>query len=208
MDFGSQNYGTLESKGVKLWDMKQNGQRWDIFRYNNLNHNTLTINNQKHNIKGRANIIENYNTEAEKGAKLDLTSVLNFNNELKSAIRKAVVVNDSFLKIDDEIETNDKEVALRWNMVTKSSAEIIDETTIKLTQKNKTLFLQFTANIPFKLAIRKAENPSEYISEFGFKYGDYNAENPEVVMIGFDAKIPSKSKANFTVTFLENSINK
>jgi hypothetical protein len=203
MDFGSQDYYSLESKGVKLWDMTQNSQRWDIFRYTNLNHNTLSINNQKHNIKGRANIIENYNSKAEKGSKIDLTEVLNFNNELKSAHRKGVVVNDSYLKIEDVIETNNKPVAVRWNMVTKSSAEIIDAKTIKITQKDKTLFLKFDADSPFTLAIKKSENPSAYKSEFGFMYGDYNAKNPGTVMIGFDATIPANTKANFTVTFLE-----
>ena len=203
MDFGSQDYYSLESKGVKLWDMTQNSQRWDIFRYTNLNHNTLSINNQKHNIKGRANIIENYNSKTEKGSKIDLTEVLNFNNELKSAHRKGVVVNDSYLKIEDVIETNSKAVNVRWNMVTPSSAEIIDKNTIKITQKVKTLFLKFDADSPFTLAIRKSENPSAYKSEFGFMYGDYNAKNPGTVMIGFDATIPANTKANFTVTFLE-----
>jgi hypothetical protein len=98
-DFGLQSYLSLESKGVDLWNMSQNSQRWDIFRYNNLNHNTLSINNQKHNIKGRATIIDTFNSKEEKGATIDLTEVLNFNNELKSAKRKGVVINDSFLKI-------------------------------------------------------------------------------------------------------------
>ena len=203
MDFGSQNYGTLESKGVKLWDMSQNSQRWEIFRYTNLNHNTLSINNQKHNIKGRSKILETYNTKNEKGAKVDLTSVLNFNDELKSAYRKGVVVNDSHLEIEDVLETNSKAVDIRWNMVTKSSAEIIDKNTIKITQKGKSLLLKFEANSPFKLVIRPSENPHEYMSELGFKYGAYNAKNIGTVMIGFDAKIPPNTKANFKVTFIE-----
>jgi hypothetical protein len=204
-DFGAQSYITLESKDVDLWNMTQDSQRWDIFRYSNLNHNTLSINNQKHNTKGRATIIETYNSDKEKGAKFDLTSSLNFKDELKSAHRKGVVVDDSYLKIEDVLETNNKPVAVRWNMVSKSSVEIIDEKTIQLTQNDKILRLTFNADIPFKLAIRKSENPAEYMSEFGFKYGDYNAKNPETVMLGFDATIPANTKANFTVTFLQST---
>jgi hypothetical protein len=205
MDFGSQTYETLESKGVKLWDMSQNSQRWEIFRYTNLNHNTLSINNQKHNIKGRSKILETYNTSKEKGAKLDLTSVLNFNNELKSAHRKGVVVNDSHLEIEDVLETNKSSVDVRWNMVTKSSAEIIDKNTFKIIQNGKELLLKFEANSPFQLAIRPSENPQEYMSEYGFKNGDYNAQNLGTVMVGFDAKIPPNTKANFKVTFIESN---
>lgn len=206
MDFGLQSYRTLLTKGVDLWNLKQDSQRWDVFRYNNLNHNTLTINNQRHNVKGKAEIIKSYKSSKKIGAKVDLTSVLNLNNELKSATRTATVIKNNYLKITDCVETNSKAVALRWNMVTKSTAKIIDEKTIKLHQNGKNLFLKFDANIPFKLTIRSSENPKELINEFNHKkYGDYNAKNPGTVMVGFDAKIPPKTKANFKITFKESN---
>lgn len=203
MDFGMQSYRSLESKGVKIWDMKQNSQRWDVFRYNNFNHNTLTINNKKHNVKGRAKIIESYNDD-ELGAKVDLTSVLNYNNELKSATRKATIIKNKELKIIDEIETNNKSVDLRWNMVTPSKAEIINKNTIKLSQNAKVLLVKFDSKIPFELAIRESANPIEAKKLYeGGNYNDYNSKNPGTVMIGFDAKIPANTKANFTVTLVE-----
>lgn len=204
MDFGLQSYITLESKGVDLWNMSQNSQRWDVFRYNNLNHNTLTINNQRHNANERAEIINNYNTKKEKGAEVDLTAVLNLNNELKSATRKAIIVNNDYLKIEDQIETNDKSVDLRWNMVTPANAEIADNSTIKLSLQGKIMYLKFKSDIPFKLAIRPSANPKEYKSEFGnYYYGDYNQENKNSVMVGFDSKIPANKSVKFTVTFVE-----
>jgi hypothetical protein len=203
MDFGSQTYETLESKNVKLWDKKQDGERWDIFRYSNLNHNTLSINNQKHSVNGQSKIIETYNSKREKGAKLDLTDVLNLNNELKTAHRKGVIINNSYLKIEDFLETNSLPVSVRWNMATYANAEIIDKKTIKLTQNGKVLYLKFDSKNPFQLAIRPSENPEAYKSEFGFMYGSYNEKNPGTVMIGFDAIIPKNTKASFTVTFLD-----
>ncbi|MFD1629570.1 heparinase II/III domain-containing protein [Pseudopedobacter beijingensis] len=209
MDFGLQSYITLESKGVDLWNMSQNSQRWDVFRYNNLNHNTLTINNQRHNVNGRAEIIETFNSGKELGAKVNLTSVLNLDNELKSAVRKAVIVDESYLRIEDVVETSAKPVDLRWNMVTEASAEIIDKNTIKLTQKEKTMILKFSANIPFKLVLRPSENPGQYKSEFGdYKYGEYNQQNRETMMLGFDAKIPANKEGKFIVTFTEGTESK
>lgn len=204
MDFGLQSYITLESKGVDLWNLKQNSQRWDVFRYNNLNHNTLSINNQRHNVEGRAEIIETFENNSELGARVDLKSVLNFNNEVKTATRKAAIVDGSYLKIEDFIETNTKAIDLRWNMVTPASAEIVDKNTIKLSQQGKTMFLKFSANVPLKLAIRPSENPKEYKCEFGnYKYGDYNQANTGTVMVGFDARIPANKAARFTVSFIE-----
>ena len=43
-DLGMQEYYSLEKENVDLWNMSQNGQRWNVFRYNNLAHNTLTVN--------------------------------------------------------------------------------------------------------------------------------------------------------------------
>lgn len=204
MDFGLQSYITLESKGVDLWNMGQNSQRWDIFRYNNLNHNTLTINNQRHNVNGKAEIIETFDRKKEKGVKIDLTPVLNLNNEVKTAHRTAVLIDDIYLKIEDFIQANAKPVDLRWNMVTPASAEIIDKKTIKLSQKGKTMFLKFDADIPFELVIRPSENPSQYTCEFGdYMYGVYNQQNRGTVMVGFNAQIPGSKTGRFTVTFEE-----
>ncbi|MBD1433347.1 heparinase II/III family protein [Sphingobacterium sp. DN00404] len=205
MDFGLQSYITLESEGVDLWNMSQNSQRWDIFRYNNLNHNTLTINNQRHNVEGKSEIIETYDKGRELGAKVDLTPALNLNNELKRATRKAVIVDESFLKIEDSIETNTDPVDLRWNMVTPASAEIMSKNTIRLSQQGKDMILTVDSEVPFKLTIRPSENPREYKSEFGnYKYGDYNQHNKGTVMVGFDSTVPTNTTVKYTVTLIES----
>ena len=56
MDLGMQEYESLESKGIKLWDKTQNGQRWEIMRYNNFYHNTLTFDQKLQNVEGKASI--------------------------------------------------------------------------------------------------------------------------------------------------------
>jgi len=204
MDFGLQSYITLESKGVDLWNMEQNSQRWDVFRYNNLNHNTLTINNQRHNVQGRAVITETFENGKELGATVDLTPVLNLKNELRSATRKAVIVDESYLKIEDRIEAGSKAVDLRWNMVTPAAATIIDESTIRLSQQGKTLFIRFSAAVPFKVVIRPSENPADYKCAFGnYNYGAYNQQNKGTVMVGFDAKVPPGKAVTFTATMAE-----
>jgi hypothetical protein len=204
MDFGLQSYITLESKGVDIWKSKQESERWDVFKYNNFNHNTLSINNQKHNAIGKATIIESFEKDKELGAKFDLTAALNLNNEVKIATRKAVIIDNSYLKIEDFVETNANPVDLRWNMVTRATAKIMDKNTIKLSQKGKVMLLKFTSQIPFTLVLRPSVDPSKIKAEFKEgNYGDYNQINTGTAMIGFDAKIPANTKANFTVTFTE-----
>ena len=40
-DLGMQEYYSLEKEGVRLRNGDQDGQRWDVFRYNNFVHNTF-----------------------------------------------------------------------------------------------------------------------------------------------------------------------
>ena len=42
-DLGTEDYNSLEQAGLKIWDMKQGSQRWSVYRYHNLQHNTLTF---------------------------------------------------------------------------------------------------------------------------------------------------------------------
>jgi hypothetical protein len=89
-------------------------------------------------------------------------------------------------------------------MVTRATAKIMDKNTIKLSQKGKVMLLKFTSQIPFTLVLRPSVDPSKIKAEFKEgNYGDYNQINTGTAMIGFDAKIPANTKANFTVTFTE-----
>ncbi|MGE9313305.1 heparinase II/III family protein [Niabella sp. CJ426] len=199
MDFGMQSYITLESKGVDLWNMKQNSQRWDIFRYNNLNHNTISINNQRHNVKGKATLVQTLESGKELGAIIDLAPALNLNDELRSATRKAVIVNDAYLQVEDAIAAGPGPVDIRWNMVTPATAAIVNDHTIRLTQKGKAMLVTFKSDVPFKVVIRPSENPEAYKCEYGdYNYASYNQPNKGTVMIGFDAKLPATQEGKFT----------
>ena len=42
-DLGMQDYNSLESAGVDLWDMLQDSERWTVFRIGPFSHNILTV---------------------------------------------------------------------------------------------------------------------------------------------------------------------
>ena len=88
MDLGMQSYITLESKGVDLWNMSQNGQRWEVFRLSNIAHNTLTINGERHLVKSNAPITRTFESKKQKGAEVDLSSVVA--NSVKKAVRGSI----------------------------------------------------------------------------------------------------------------------
>jgi hypothetical protein len=188
MDFGLQSYITLESKGIDLWNQSQESQRWDVFRLSNKSHNTLTINNKRHNVIGKATLVDTYDTPTEKGGKFDLSEI--FKGEISSAMRKVVLKNNKYLQVEDAISTNEKEALIRWNMVTRATVKILDSSSIELTQKGKKKILKVSADFPFELKTWNSEDPGT----------DYDQKNPGTIMIGFESKVPANQKAKFVIT--------
>ncbi len=202
MDFGLQSYTTLESKlsalGGNLWDMGQNSMRWDVFRLNNLNHSTISINDARHRVNGAATLTTTINTATELGATFDLTmgqnsmrwDVFRLNNlnhstisindarhrvngaatltttintatelgatfdltevvsdQAASATRTVKIVNDKDLVVMDEIRARtDKSAKVRWCMVTPA-VPTVESNRIVLTNGSKVMYLTASGSV-------------------------------------------------------------
>ena len=136
-DLGMQEYYSLEKEGVRLWNGDQDGQRWDVFRYNNFVHNTLTVNGEKHQVKGAVPILATYTKDARLGASLDMTSL--FGSNLKKATREVVLVKERYLQVTDQVQAAGQPASVRWTMVTSATPKLLDSHTIELTKEGKKL---------------------------------------------------------------------
>ncbi len=117
-DLGMQDYLSLESKGIGLWDAKQTGGRWSVFRLNNFSHNTLTINDQLHKVDGQAEITHFSDDEKSAGATVDLTPV--FQGQASKVTREFSFQPGSHVLIRDEIEGLKAGDVVRFAMLTKA----------------------------------------------------------------------------------------
>src|SRR4030042_202768 len=126
MDFGMQDYNSLETAGVNLWGIAQNSQRWEVFRYNNFVHNTLTLNGKHQDVNGYGSISSWSDQPGMISAVSDITSV---NKELlRKSVRGIAIVDDRYVMVRDEIETLSSEVLIRWNMLTSAETELTGDT--------------------------------------------------------------------------------
>ncbi|MFD1629567.1 heparinase II/III domain-containing protein [Pseudopedobacter beijingensis] len=194
LDLGLQSYNTLESKGVDLWNMSQNSQRWDVLRLNNNFHNTLTINGNKHLVNGKATITEIFDADAKRGARLKLTDV--FKNDLRSAEREIVLINEDYLLVTDQVSTNNKAATFKWKMVTKATPEIIDNSTIKLSQEGKIVYLKINSS----QAVQAKTWSTAPVT-------DYDAENPGSTVVGFESSLAANHDYTFEVKIGSNLNN-
>jgi len=186
MDFGMQEYESLESKGINLWDSKQNAARWKIFRYNNLAHNTLSIDSTFQLVKGNAAFISSANNGLFMNAVADLSSL--YADKLKKSIRGVALINKETVLIRDEITVGNNDVTLRWSMVTPATVHIIDKHTIELSYKNKKCYLFVDAQSEVKMKTWSTDPGT-----------DYDAKNPGTSIVGFEVMLKADSEEAISV---------
>lgn len=161
VDLGAQSYHSLEKIGFGLWDSRQEGDRWKVFRLNNFSHNTLTIDGQLHNARGLAKLVQ---ADAN-GARIDLTPVF-LKDQVSRVQRQVRVEEDGAVVLVDELEGLRPGVSVRWAMATEASI-VIDGSAAGLTQAGRALRVVF-APASLQLGSASIESPE----------GPWNEPNP------------------------------
>ena len=192
MDFGMQDYHSLESRGLNIWSGGEGGQRWDVFRYNNFVHNTLTIDGKMHNIRGHADIRSQSSSPDFMNAISDISKV--FDGQLAECVRGIALVDKKYVIVRDELKTLDKETTIRWTMLTSAKARITGKNTIELTKDGKKLKVEVVE--PAKVTMKTWSTASK---------NDYDEPNPGTILIGFEVKAPANTNQVMSVKLIPQS---
>ncbi|MGZ5134236.1 MAG: heparinase II/III domain-containing protein [Flavitalea sp.] len=196
MDFGMQDYESLESKGIKLFGRTQDAQRWTVFRLTNLVHNTITVNNQHQRVEGFAPIISSGATPSMMHAVTDMSEV--YKSEVTKAIRGIAIVDQNYVVVRDEIESLNKQTVVRWTMLTPATVKITGANKAELTKDGKKLILNVQSPAKVTMKTWSTDPPNSY-----------DAPNPGTMMVGFEVTLPANSKTALNVELVpEKSIKK
>ncbi len=193
-DFGMQNYESLESKGIKLFDRAQDGPRWKIFRYNNMAHNTLTFDNQLQNVKGYADLKETFQNGKIMFAVSDLTDL--YKDQVKTVTRGVAIVNKEYVTVRDEIKTLPKKTTIRWNMLTGTKVQISGNTAILKAKTGEELLLRIDYPVDAKVRTWSTVSPNSY-----------DESNKGTIFVGFEYEAPENTSIVLQVSLIPN-INK
>lgn len=189
-DFGMQEYESLESKGVDVWSMAQQAQRWDIFRYNNLAHNTLSFNDSLQRVAGSCPIKSWSDKPNKMFATSDITPV--YAGQVKKITRTASLLNKSYVSIKDEIETLLTPTKVDWKLLTEALPKLNPQNnSIELTQNGKKLLIKIKSTA--KITLKTWSTTSTK---------DYDAPNPNTYLVGFEAQLPENSKTILVVSLI------
>jgi hypothetical protein len=186
MDLGMQQYNSLESAGLNIWNMDQASQRWQVFRYSNASHSTLTVNGHLQNTKGRGVLISSSDDAANTRAVIDISSL--YNEDLLQAKRGIAIINKEYVTVRDEIETGRQPCTIRWAMLTPAKIDAVNGNQVQLTNKGKRLTLYVTGIPDAVIQTWRTDPPNSY-----------DALNPGTALVGFEIKVPAATKIAFNV---------
>ena len=189
IDLGFDDYDRIEKSGIQLWSNAQDAQRWDVFRYNNFAHSTLTFNHKKQRVDGAAHITSYSDTIDSMWVASDLTPV--YRDQVKSVKRSVSLVDRQYVVIEDSIETGNRFTKLTWTMVTPASAKVISDHVMLLQKEGKKLYLKVEGPEEIKWNISQAQ--SDY---------SYDSPNPGISLIGFDTDLKLAAKQQVRVYLL------
>ena len=176
IDLGSEDYNTTETRGVDLWNMAQQSQRWDVFRYNNRSHNTLTFNDKLQRVNGSAQIIESDSATARRFVKTDLTPV--YAGQVDKVERTISLVDNDYLLIEDEITAGKNYTRMRWTLMTRTTPTILSDNTVMLEQDGKRCLLKIESETPIVWRFEKTPTVNTF-----------DSPNPDVTMVVFDTDL-------------------
>lgn len=182
-DLGMQEYHPLEARGIKLWDMGQNSQRWSIFRLSAEAHSTLTVDGCAHSAKAQA-ILRHADAS---GALVDLSPAL-FLPE-GTVLRRARVTTDEIL-LEDTVKGAKPGITLRWAMTT-AAAVTINGPQVTLTQGGESLVLEV-----------EGEGVSLASEDISAPRAEYDAANPGMRQLVLRLRTSPAGEAGVAVRFL------
>ena len=125
-DLGMQDYNSLESAGVDLWDMLQDSERWTVFRIGPFSHNILTVNGKTPKVNRVIELActrtpEKPSAAAPAGAELYLRPL--YDDDLAD-YRREILFDGRDLHIVDHLQAADSTCTIRWAMCTEAEASL------------------------------------------------------------------------------------
>ena len=187
-DLGRQNYDSLESKGIDLWNRRQDSERWQVFRLNAFSHNTLTLDGRPHRVAGSGRIIGFSAADSNPCAVLDLTPV--FAGQAGRVRRGFRVEAGRAVLVQDELSGLKPGTDLRWAMVTGAEISLsADGTGATLSENGRRLEARLLGPGAVRFTVLSAEPPDD----------GFNAPNPGRRILVAHATAPADGRLTLAV---------
>ena len=195
VDLGSQDYTSLENRGIALFDMRQDSDRWKIFRHSNLSHNMLVINNQLQSVDGYATVVASGLASPTPQAVMDCSSL--FAGQAQKVVRTISFPERRSLIVKDVIESVAANGTIRWQMVTEADITLSGEEAI-LRQEGRTLRIRCMCPAHKEWSVVDISTPRR----------DYDAPNPGAKLLVLDFTVEAGDSPQITVELIPEHLTR
>ena len=192
VDLGMQEYNSLESKNVNLWDGKQAGDRWSIFRMGPESHNILRFNGAPQLVDGKARFVRFDGGGPQPHSVVELSAL--YRDQVKGVYRGVMLLPDKAVLFQDEWATGDKPADVAWQMLTRAKVTALPGK-ILLEQGGKNLALE----------ILEPARPTVEVTSAQELQKPFDADNPGVQRIVVRTKTAAKSSGRFRILAVPGS---
>ncbi len=192
VDLGMQDYESLESKKINLWDGKQTGDRWNIFRIGPESHNILRFNGAHQLVDGKGQFVRFDGEGAQPHSVVDLSTL--YRDQVKGVHRGVMLLPNKAVLFQDEWTTGDKPADVAWQMLTRAKVTVLPGK-ILLEQGGKTLTLQILEPAQPKVEVTGAQELQK----------PFDTDNPGVQRIVVRTKTDAKNVGGFRILAVPGS---
>ncbi len=186
-DMGMQKYHDLEKAGLSLWDNKQTGDRWRIFRFTNFAHNTLTLDDALHQAKARVRLTD-FSAPPHPEISADLAPVLG--PGVTRAVRRFRPHDDARgLTLTDDLVGLRPGTKVTWTLVTRAEAKL-DGSLVQLSREGRRMGLRVVSPAGVVFETAPASGPAPH-----------DAPAPEFRIVRFTAIAPDSGELKIEAVF-------
>lgn len=129
-DLGGEDYYRLESAERDIWDMRQQSDRWRIFRLGAEGHGVLSINGEPQRVDGAARVAS-FSAGFPSKVVMDLTTLY---PSATRVVRTGTLQAGGGYVLEDRVEGVEKDADVRWQMITPAKVKSIDGNRLELVQ--------------------------------------------------------------------------
>ncbi|MBP5227861.1 MAG: heparinase II/III family protein [Kiritimatiellae bacterium] len=191
-DLGAEPYHRIESRNMSLWNMRQDSDRWRIYRLATDSHNTLMINGCQQKVSGAAKVTACETRGNIQQVELDLSGL--YTNATQVVRSGTLDLQTRTYTLTDTLRGLTPGDTVRWSMVTAAKPTVRGND-LTLEEAGKTLLLSARAPQPFRWETGPASGPPE---------ADWNSPNKGFSQLLLFVTAPETGEVEIAVTFKLN----
>jgi hypothetical protein len=193
LDLGAEGYYGIESRGMDLWNMSQDSDRWTIFRQQNEGHNTLVIDGQPQQVAGHGEIVAFSDSPDFPHSIVDLSTV--YAGQARSVRRGVALLPSGAVLVQDELEGLKPGATVRWGMITGGEPGDVGGASLTLREGDKSLRLGLVSPSSARWRLVDTETPRH----------EWDSPNTGTRMVAFETTAPASGERRLVVLLTPGS---